>query len=193
MHWGNGDNLIIMTHKLFELQLLLIIAKLRYGSCLDCFSFFDLWIVHVSFGSSKLWTCDMPRPDYWPNKHAVWSYKNRRYTIDDELKSWDAPMLFNSRSCKPQYVTSSILSNVNIAASWDHESARQYNLATNYALALALVENTRTKRSSSAADITELQPSSPQLLQTHSSWSNVSHYKSGETDYVRTTVGDIMN
>ena len=120
-------------------------------------------------------------------------YKNRRYTIDSELKSWDAPMLFNSRSCEPQYVTSSILSNVNIAASWDHESARQYNLATNYALALALVENTRTKRSSSAADITELQPSSPQLLQTHSSWSNVSHYKSGETDYVRTTVGDIMN
>ena len=114
-------------------------------------------------------------------------------TINDEFKSWDAPMLFNSRSCEPQYVTSSILSNVNIAASWDHESARQYNLATNYALALALVENTRTKRSSSSADITELQPSSPQLLQTHSSWSNVSHYKSGETDYVRTTVGDIMN
>ena len=151
---------------------------------IDCFSFFDLWIVHVSFGSFKLWTCDLPRPDYWPNKHAVWSYKNRRYAID-ELRC--------SRSCKPQYVTSSILSNVNIAASWDHESARQYNLATNYALALALVENTRTKRSSSSTDITELQPSSPQLLQTHSSWSNVSHYKSGETDYVRTTVGDIMN
>ena len=117
---------------------------------------------------------------------------NRRYAIDDELKSWDAPMLFNSRSCEPQYVTSSILSNVNIAASWEHESARQYNLATNYALALALVENTRTKRSSSSADITELQPSSPQLLQTHSSWSNVSHYKSGENDYVRTTGGEIM-
>ena len=58
MHLGNGgDNLIIMTHKLLELQLQLIIAKLSFGSCLDCFSFFDLRIVNVSFGNSKLWTC----------------------------------------------------------------------------------------------------------------------------------------